>query len=263
MVKLKDKFRKTADLSPQKGVKKVEKGPEVPKGLWIKCPKCGELLYKEDVVENSYVCPKCSGYFRMKAKTRIRMMADPGTFQAWDEDVVGENPLSYPGYEEKREEIREKSRLSEAVMLGSCTIGGQKTVLGVCDSQFFMGSMGYAVGERIVRAFERAEKEKLPVVLFCCSGGARMQEGIVSLMQMAKTSAAIKKHSAAGLLPANSHGSHHGRCDGQLCHAGGCDSGGTGSADWFCRASRDCADDWPEASGRLPESRISGGKGNA
>lgn len=200
MVKLKDMFRKTADLSPRGEKKKGEKAPEVPQGLWIKCPKCGEMLYKEDVVKNSYVCPKCSGYFRMKTKTRIRMMADPGTFQEWEEDVVGENPLDYPGYEEKISQVREKTHLKEAVTVGSCTIGGVKTVLGVCDARFFMGSMGYAVGERIARAFERAVQEKLPVVLFCCSGGARMQEGIISLMQMAKTSAAVRKHSDAGLF---------------------------------------------------------------
>ncbi len=200
MVKLKDMFRKTADLSPRGEKKKGEKAPEVPQGLWIKCPKCGEMLYKEDVVKNSYVCPKCSGYFRMKTKTRIRMMADPGTFQEWEEAVVGENPLDYPGYEEKLAQVREKTHLKEAVTVGSCTIGGVKTVLGVCDARFFMGSMGYAVGERIARAFERAVQEKLPVVLFCCSGGARMQEGIISLMQMAKTSAAVKKHSDAGLF---------------------------------------------------------------
>lgn len=200
MVKLKDMFRKTADISTGEGRKKVEKKPEVPRGMWTKCPVCGELLYREDVIENHYVCPKCSGCFRITAKTRIRMIADPGTFTAWGEEICGKNPLAYPEYEEKLEELQERTGLSEAVIIGSCRIQGEKAVLGVCDSRFLMGSMGYAVGERITAAFERACQERLPVVLFCCSGGARMQEGIVSLMQMAKTAAAIGKHSEAGLF---------------------------------------------------------------
>lgn len=128
------------------------------------------------------------------------MVADPGTFQEWFTNLETENPLEYPGYEEKIADLQEKTKLHEAVTVGKCMVHGLETVLGVCDARFLMGSMGYVVGEKITRAFERATEEKLPVVLFTSSGGARMQEGIVSLMQMAKTSAALKRHDEAGLL---------------------------------------------------------------
>lgn len=128
------------------------------------------------------------------------MVADTGTFQEWFTDLETENPLEYPEYEEKIANLQEKTKLHEAVTVGKCMVNGLETVLGVCDARFLMGSMGYVVGEKITRAFERATEEKLPVVLFTSSGGARMQEGIVSLMQMAKTSAALKRHDEAGLL---------------------------------------------------------------
>ena len=166
----------------------------------MKCPKCGEMIYKEDVVGASYVCPKCGGYFRMKAKTRIKLVADKDSFQEWYTDFPLCNPLDYPEYEEKLAALKEKTHLDEAVCIGEARIENSPVVLGVCDARFLMGSMGHTVGEKITGAFEEATKRKLPVVLFCCSGGARMQEGIVSLMQMAKTSAAVKKHSDAGLL---------------------------------------------------------------
>ena len=174
--------------------------PSVPQGLWMKCQKCGEMIYKEDVVGASYVCPKCGGYFRMKAKTRIKLVADKDSFQEWYTDFPLCNPLDYPEYEEKLAALKEKTHLDEAVCIGEARIENSPVVLGVCDARFLMGSMGHTVGEKITGAFEEATKRKLPVVLFCCSGGARMQEGIVSLMQMAKTSAAVKKHSDAGLL---------------------------------------------------------------
>ena len=154
----------------------------------------------EEMRQNYYVCPKCKGYFRVKAYERIRRLADGGTFEEWDKDLTGGNPMKFEGYEEKLAATRLKSRLNEAVVTGKCRIGGCETVLGVMDSRFFMASMGEAVGEKITRAVERAAEEKLPVILFTCSGGARMQEGITSLMQMAKTSAALKRHSNAGLL---------------------------------------------------------------
>ncbi len=128
------------------------------------------------------------------------MIADEGSFEEWDHDLIAGNPLSFPGYEEKVQSLQEKTNLEEAVVTGKARIDGQDVVLGVCDGRFMMASMGWAVGEKIARAVERATKERLPVILFACSGGARMQEGIVSLMQMAKTSAALKKHSDAGLL---------------------------------------------------------------
>lgn len=201
MAKLKHMFKKTAVLFRDREDRNQEKKePSAPEGLWLKCPKCGEVVYRDDVKAHGYVCPKCEGYFRIGTRTRIRMVADAGTFQEWFTDLETENPLEYPGYEEKIADLQEKTKLHEAVTVGKCMVNGLETVLGVCDARFLMGSMGYVVGEKITRAFERATEEKLPVVLFTSSGGARMQEGIVSLMQMAKTSAAIRKHSEAGLF---------------------------------------------------------------
>ena len=201
MAKLKHMFKKTAVLFRDREDRNQEKKePSAPEGLWLKCPKCGEVVYRDDVKAHGYVCPKCEGYFRIGTRTRIRMVADKGTFQEWFTDLETENPLEYPGYEEKIADLQEKTKLHEAVTVGKCMVNGLETVLGVCDARFLMGSMGYVVGEKITRAFERATEEKLPVVLFTSSGGARMQEGIVSLMQMAKTSAAIRKHSEAGLF---------------------------------------------------------------
>ncbi|CDE01641.1 putative uncharacterized protein [Roseburia sp. CAG:471] len=201
MAKLKHMFKKTAVLFRDREDRNQEKKePSAPEGLWLKCPKCGEVVYRDDVKAHGYVCPKCEGYFRIGTRTRVRMVADTGTFQEWFTDLETENPLEYPGYEEKIANLQEKTKLHEAVTVGKCMVNGLETVLGVCDARFLMGSMGYVVGEKITRAFERATEEKLPVVLFTSSGGARMQEGIVSLMQMAKTSAAIRKHSEAGLF---------------------------------------------------------------
>ena len=201
MAKLKHMFKKTAVLFRDREDRNQEKKePSAPEGLWLKCPKCGEVVYRDDVKAHGYVCPKCEGYFRIGTRTRIRMVADTGTFQEWFTDLETENPLEYPGYEEKIADLQEKTKLHEAVTVGKCMVNGLETVLGVCDARFLMGSMGYVVGEKITRAFERATEEKLPVVLFTSSGGARMQEGIVSLMQMAKTSAAIRKHSEVGLF---------------------------------------------------------------
>ena len=172
----------------------------IPAGLWKKCNKCGKPIYTDDVRANFYICPKCGGYFRVHAYRRIEMIADEGSFEEWDKFMQVSNPLSFPGYEKKLAAAREKSQLNEAIVTGSCTIHGQKTVVGVCDARFLMSSMGHNVGEKITRAVERATEEKLPVILFACSGGARMQEGMVSLMQMAKTSAALKRHHEAGQL---------------------------------------------------------------
>ncbi len=166
----------------------------------ISCPKCDKPLDKKEVIRKKYVCYECGYYFRVSTNNRIRMVADQGTFERWFDDIKDANPLNFEGYEEKIEAAREKTKLTEAVTVGKCTIYGEEAVIGVCDSRFLMGSMGSVVGERITAAIERATKLRLPVFMFCCSGGARMQEGIVSLMQMAKTSAAIKKHSDAGLF---------------------------------------------------------------
>lgn len=207
MPKLKELFKKNTYIpigrmdtpaSQDKSTQEAE--PSVPEGLWMKCPKCGSMLYKEDVKEHFYVCPKCQAYFRLKTKTRIRLVADKGSFEPWGMEIEDQNPLEFPGYQEKLEQTREKTHIKEAVTIGRAKIDGEDVVLGVCDARFLMSSMGYVVGERITSAIEKATQLGLPVILFCCSGGARMQEGIVSLMQMAKTSAAIKRHSESGLL---------------------------------------------------------------
>ncbi len=166
----------------------------------IECPSCGRELDKDKVIKRKYVCYECGYYFRVRTNNRIKMVADRGSFEQWFEDLVESNPLNFEGYEEKLETTREKTGLTEAVTVGKCKIYGEEAVIGVCDSRFLMGSMGHVVGERITAAVERATELKLPVFIFCCSGGARMQEGIISLMQMAKTTAAIKKHSDAGLF---------------------------------------------------------------
>ena len=166
----------------------------------IKCPKCGKMVDRTRVVKKKYVCYECGGYFRIKTNNRIRMVADPKSFEPWFEDMEVSNPLEYEGYEEKLAAAREKTGLKEAVTVGRCKVYGNDIVLGVCDSRFMMASMGHVVGEKITKAIERATELRLPVFMFCCSGGARMQEGIVSLMQMAKTSSAIKKHGDEGLL---------------------------------------------------------------
>lgn len=194
-------FKKTRAASVRKSyISLRERRPEVPEGLLRKCNKCGSAIIAEDVKRGYYICPKCGGYFRVHAYRRIEMIADDGTFEEWDKDLVGANPMEYKGYPEKLAAVQEKTRLKEAVVTGKAEINGMETVIGVCDGRFLMASMGEAVGEKIARAVERATEEKLPVILFACSGGARMQEGITSLMQMAKTSAALKRHSDAGLL---------------------------------------------------------------
>ena len=199
-MKLDNVFKKTRIAVGRKNYITFTRRPEVPEGLLRKCNKCGGAIIAEDVKKDHYICPKCGGYFRVHARRRIEMITDEGSFEEWDSDLQGGNPLEYKGYEEKLKKLQEKTGLSEAVVTGKAKIDGRETAIGVCDGRFLMASMGEAVGEKIARAVERATEERLPVILFACSGGARMQEGIVSLMQMAKTSAALKYHSDAGLL---------------------------------------------------------------
>ena len=200
-MKLDNMFKKTKYSTLKRNEYRTETvRPEVPEGLLRKCNKCGAAIIAEDVKKDGYICPKCGGYFRMHAYRRIEVVTDERTFEEWDKGLGTKNPLEYKGYLEKLSGLQEKTGLDEAVITGKAKIDGVETVIGVCDGRFLMASMGEAVGEKITRAVERATKEHLPVILFACSGGARMQEGITSLMQMVKTSAALKRHSDAGLL---------------------------------------------------------------
>ena len=200
-MKLDNMFKKTRIVSRIQSHNAARASrPEVPEGLLRKCNKCGAAIIAEDVKQGYYICPKCGGYFRVHAYRRIQMVIDEGTFEEWDKELIGGNPVNYKGYPEKVQVLQEKTGLKEAVVTGRGKINGRDTVIAVCDGRFLMASMGWAVGEKITRAVERATEEKLPVIIFACSGGARMQEGITSLMQMAKTSAALERHSKAGLL---------------------------------------------------------------
>lgn len=188
-------FKKTyAKIEPES--EKID----IPEGLWKKCRICKEPIFAEDVKSNLYTCPKCGGYFRVHAYRRIEMLVDDGSFIEWNKTMPISNPLDFPDYETKLEEERQKSKLNEAVVTGEATIGNVRTAIAVCDARFMMSSMGRVVGEKITAAVEKATKEKMPIIIYSCSGGARMQEGMISLMQMAKTSAALKRHHEAGQL---------------------------------------------------------------
>ena len=204
---LKEMFKKRT-LTPQekKQAERIRKAKDtlleyqVPEGLFQKCSSCGKPVYNEDIIENYYICPYCGSYFRVRPRNRIAMVLDKGTFQEWDERMETSDPLNFPGYKKKLERKKSVTNMDEAVITGKGEIGGKEVVIAVMGADFMMGSMGEVVGEKITRAVERATEMRLPVIIFTCSGGARMQEGIISLMQMAKTSAALRKHDEAGLL---------------------------------------------------------------
>lgn len=179
---------------------KNEKASDMLIGRWVKCDNCKEILYKEEVHKNFSVCPNCGKHFRISARRRIKQIADEGSFEEIGADILTKDPLQFEGYLKKVEALKEKTKIEEAVKCGTCKINGEQVVLAVMDGNFMMGSMGSAVGERITLAIETSIKKRLPLIIFCVSGGARMQEGIISLMQMAKTSAALAKHNEAGLL---------------------------------------------------------------
>ena len=174
--------------------------PEVPAEKLFKCPRCSSSCEFEQLEKNMWVCPECGYHSRMNARDRLAVTVDSGSFREYDKGMTSLNPIDFPEYEEKIRSLREKTGLSEAVITGECTIKGEPCVIGIMDSHFMMASMGSVVGEKITRAFEAAAEKKLPLVLFTASGGARMQEGLVSLMQMAKTSGAAARLSEAGGL---------------------------------------------------------------
>ncbi len=173
--------------------------PSIPDGMWIKCNTCKMIIYKKEVTEYK-LCPSCGAHFRLSPAERIAITCDEGSFEEFDANMLPENPMGYPDYEKVVEKAQAKAGIKEGVITGRCKIDGQDTVIAIMDSHFMMGSMGSVVGEKVTRAVEAATKEKLPIVIFTTSGGARMQEGIISLMQMAKVSEALGRHDEAGLL---------------------------------------------------------------
>jgi acetyl-CoA carboxylase carboxyl transferase subunit beta len=178
----------------------TEQKPNIPSGMWLKCDECGKILYSSDVGENFKICPYCSHHFRLNASERLKITVDEGTFEELNAAMKSKNPLDYKGYTEKIHKNIENTGINEAVITGIGKISGNEAVICIMDSFFMMGSMGSVVGEKITRAVEKATELRLPVVIFTTSGGARMQEGIVSLMQMAKVSGALARHGEVGLL---------------------------------------------------------------
>lgn len=179
---------------------KADSAVRVPANIVFKCPRCLNMVMTDELEKNLRVCPECGYHARMSAPDRIRIIADKESFREFDAEMKSVNPIDFPDYDAKQRKLRESTGLKDAVVTGECMIRGEKCVIGVMDSRYMMASMGSVVGEKITRAFEYATENRLPVIMFTASGGARMQEGIVSLMQMAKTSGAVARHSDAGLL---------------------------------------------------------------
>ena len=177
-----------------------KKKTDIPKGLLFKCPRCSNNTFMEDFAANGKVCPHCNYHSRLTARERLDITIDKDSLEEFDADMISGNPIDFPDYENKQQALREKTGLKDAVVTGRAKIRGEDIVIIVMDSNYMMASMGSVVGEKIARAFEYAAEHRLPVIAFTASGGARMQEGIVSLMQMAKTSGAVGRHSDAGLL---------------------------------------------------------------
>jgi acetyl-CoA carboxylase carboxyl transferase subunit beta len=193
-----NKKRKYATL-PTEQVKEVRK--EVPEGLMVKCPECGAISYTKELMKNLKVCQQCGYHFSLSAPERMEVTLDQGLFVEYDSGLISQDPLQFPEYPEKLKADREKTGLNEAILTGEGTIYGYPVVIGVMDARFRMGSMGSVVGEKVARAVAMAKKKRYPFVLFSASGGARMQEGVLSLMQMAKTSAALADfHASKGLF---------------------------------------------------------------
>lgn len=175
------------------------KKKDMPNDLWTKCPECDSMIHALDLQQNNQVCTSCSHHFLLGSRERIAMIADPGTFEEIDANLFSKNPLGFANYEEKIDLLRQKSGLNDAVVTGRLSITGQPAVIAVMDFKFFAGSMGSVVGEKITRAVELGIKEKRAVIIISSSSGARMQEGMLSLMQMAKTCGALARLSEAGL----------------------------------------------------------------
>ena len=194
-----DKIKKFNDTDKSNS-EKNEKASEMLIGKWVKCDSCKEILYKEDVHKNYSVCPNCGKHFRISVRRRLEQIVDENTFEEMDSNLQTTDPLQFEGYTKKIALLQEKTKINEAVKTGIGKINGEQAVIAIMDGNFLMGSMGCVVGEKITRAIETAIEKRLPLIMFCVSGGARMQEGIISLMQMAKTSSALAKLDDAGLL---------------------------------------------------------------
>ena len=194
-----DKIKKF-NYTDKSNSEKNEKASEMLIGKWVKCDSCKEILYKEDVHKNYSVCPNCGKHFRISARRRLEQIVDENTFEEMDSNLQTTDPLQFEGYTKKIALLQEKTKINEAVKTGIGKINGEQAVIAIMDGNFLMGSMGCVVGEKITRAIETAIEKRLPLIMFCVSGGARMQEGIISLMQMAKTSSALAKLDDAGLL---------------------------------------------------------------
>ena len=180
--------------------KNVNVNIDIPVGQWVKCDKCKEIIYKDILKENLNICPNCGHYFRMHINRRLELIIDEGTYKRFDINIETTNPLELEDYPKKLKVLREKTGLQEAVACGTGKIKGDEVVICIMDSGLLMGSMGVVVGEKITYAIEQAIERKLPLIILSASGGARMQEGIISLMQMAKTASALTKLDEAGLL---------------------------------------------------------------
>ena len=191
-----DKIKKRENKNLNNAKSKVD----IPVGKWVKCNKCKEILYKETIRENLNICPNCGNYFRMHINRRLESIIDEGTYKRFELNIETNNPLNLEDYPKKLKTLREKTGLEEAIACGTGKINGEDVVICIMDSGFLMGSMGAVVGEKITYSIEQAIRLKLPIIIFSVSGGARMQEGIISLMQMAKTTAALTKLDEAGLL---------------------------------------------------------------
>jgi acetyl-CoA carboxylase carboxyl transferase subunit beta len=189
-------FKKTKGLKADKKVK-------IPEGLWVKCENCKEIIYKKEIDKNLQVCPKCNYHFRISSRERLKLLIDEGSFTEFDNNLLSGDPLNFKdtiSYKDRIKENQKKSGLNEAVISGEAFIKGHPVSLVIMDFSFMGGSMGSVVGEKISRATEHALEKKQPLVTVSSSGGARMQEGIFSLMQMAKVSASIGKLRENGIL---------------------------------------------------------------
>ncbi len=195
---VKTRFNGTAE--EEKPEQTADSAVKVPDNMLFKCPRCLNVIMTDELEKNLKVCPECGYHSRLTASERISLITDKESFKEFDTDMLSANPIDFPDYEAKQQKLRDATGLKDAIITGECTIRGERCVIGVMDSRYMMASMGSVVGEKITRAFEYATDNKLPVIMFTASGGARMQEGIVSLMQMAKTSGAVARHSDAGLL---------------------------------------------------------------